>query len=162
MILDPVVHGVTGHKAHIRHGLAHAPLQHRIDVGQKQKLRVAISFGYLGLETRKHVQFGVMRLGFIQVIQIGAFPEEALARSALNPANVDVALVEDRLLLGAEVLANHGDDAHIGKKAGCQRKVGGCAAQAALLASRRGFNRIESHAAYYGDCHVCSSLICAS
>jgi hypothetical protein len=39
----------------------------------------------------KDIQLGVVRLGFVQVVEIRAFPEEALARGALNAARVDVA-----------------------------------------------------------------------
>ena len=120
MIVDPVIHGVAGHQLHIRHLLAHAPLQHGIDVGQKQKLRVAIRVGNLGLERREHVQLGVVRLGLVQVLEIRTLPEEALARGVLNAARVDVARLEDGLLLGPKVLAHHGDHAHIGKEAGRQ------------------------------------------
>ena len=37
VILDPVVHGVAAHQLRLGHGFAHAPLQHRIDVGEKEK-----------------------------------------------------------------------------------------------------------------------------
>ena len=117
MILDPVVHRVAGHKLYIGHLLAHAPLQDRIDVSQKQKLGVAIGLGNLRLKGCKDVQLGVVRLGLVQVVEIGAFPEEALARRVLNAARVDAASLKDRLLPPAKILAHDGDDAHIGKEA---------------------------------------------
>ena len=94
-----------------------------------------------------------MGFGFVQIFEVGAFPEEALAGGALDAARVDVAGGKDGLLLGAEVLANNGDDAHIGEEAGGERKVGGSAAQAALAAAGGGFDGIVSDAADDGDGH---------
>jgi hypothetical protein len=113
-----VVHRVAGHQLHVGHGLAHAALQDGINVGEKEKLRVAVGFGNLRLEGREDIQLCIVRLGFVDVFQIGALPEEALARGVLNAARVDVARLEDGLLPLAEVLADDSDDAHIGKEAG--------------------------------------------
>ena len=95
----------------------------------------------MGSNAAKTFSSVCMCLGLVQVLEIRALPEEALARGALNAARIDVVRVEDRLLLGAEVLAHHGDHAHIGEKTGRQREVSCRAAQAALPPSRRGFNQ---------------------
>jgi hypothetical protein len=158
MILDPVIHGVAGHQPRLRHRLAHAPLQDWIDVGQKEKLRVAIGVGNLRLEGGKDIQIGDVRLGLVQAVEIGALPEEALACGVLDAAGVDFMRIEDRFLSSAEVFADDGDDAHIAKVARGERKIRRRAAQAALPASRRSFNRIEGHAAHYGNRHLASSL----
>ena len=120
MILDPVIHGVAGHQLHPGHRFAHAALQNRIDVGQKKKLRVAIGVGNLRLEGSKNVQLGLVRLGLIQIFEIRAFPEEAFARRAFDAANIDVPSAKYGFLFGTKVLADNGDDAHIGKKTGGQ------------------------------------------
>jgi hypothetical protein len=85
VILDPVIHGVAGDQLHAGHGLAHAALQHGIDVGEEEKLRVAIGVGNLGLEGRKDVQLGLVGLGLVQVFEIRALPEEALAGARSMP-----------------------------------------------------------------------------
>ena len=61
-----------------------------------------------------------MRLGLVEIVEIRAFPEEALSRCALNSAYINIAFLEYGFLLGAEVLAHNGDHAHIGEEAGCQ------------------------------------------
>jgi hypothetical protein len=48
--------------------------------------------------------------------------------------------LEDCFLLWAKILADDGDHTHIGKEAGGQRKMRGCAAQATLTPSRRRLN----------------------
>ncbi len=94
-----------------------------------------------------------MGLGLVQVLQIRAFPEEALARRPLNAARVDPVRVENRLLLRPKILAHDRDHAHISEEAGRQREIRCRAAQAAIPSPRRGFNGIERHAAYYSNCH---------
>ena len=158
MVLDPVVHGVAGDELDIGHGFAHAALQDGIDVGEKEKLRVAIGVGNLGLEGGEDVEFGVMSFGLVQVFEVGAFPEEALAGGVLNAARVDIAGGKDGFLLGAKVLAHDGDDAHIGEEAGGEREVSGRAAQAALAAAGGGFDGIVGDAADDGDGHVLACL----
>ncbi len=107
----------------------------------------------MGSNDGEDVELGVVRLGFVQVFEIRAFPEEAFAGGVLNAARIDVAGFEDGFLLGAEVLADDGDDAHVGEEAGGERKVGGGAAEAALAAAGGGFNGIVSYAADDGDGH---------
>jgi hypothetical protein len=41
MVLDPVIHGVAGNELDVGHGLAHAALEHGIDVGEKEEFGVA-------------------------------------------------------------------------------------------------------------------------
>ena len=141
-------------KFRLRHGLAHAPLQHRIDVGQKQKLRVAIGVGNFGLEAGKDIQLGLVRLGFVEVVEIRAFPEKGFAGGVLNAGGIDLARIKDGLLARAEVFADDGDHAHIGEKAGGQRKVSGRAGEAALPAPGGCFDSVKCNAAHNGNCHA--------
>ena len=86
-------------------------------LARNRNSRVAIGVGNLGLEGGKDIQVGLVSLGFVQIVEIRAFPEEALARGALDAAGIDLARIKDGLLLAAEVFANDGDDAHIGEEA---------------------------------------------
>ncbi len=115
VVLDPVVHGVAGDELRVGHGFAHAALQDGIDVGEEEKFGIAIGVGNLGLEAGEDVELGLERLGLVEVFEIGALPEEAFAGGALDAARIDLVRVEDGLLLGAEVFADDGDDAHIGE-----------------------------------------------
>ncbi len=129
MVLDPVIHGVAGDELDAGHGLAHAALQDGIDVGEEEKLGVAIGVGDFGLEGGEDIELGVVGLGLVEIFEIGAFPEEAFAGGVLDAARVDVAGGEDGFLLGAEVLADDGDDADIGEETGGEREVSGRAAR---------------------------------
>ncbi len=153
MVLDPVIHGVAGDELDAWHGFAHAALQNGIDVGEEEEFGVAIGVGDFGLEGGEDVELSVMGFGFVEIFEIGAFPEEAFAGGVLDAARVDVAGGEDGFLLGAEVFADDGDDADIGEEAGGEREIGGCAAEAALAAAGGGFNGIVCDAANYGDGH---------
>ena len=85
-------------------------------LARKRNSRVAISRGDLGFETGEDVEIGVERLGFVEIFEIGALPEEALAGGVLDAARIDLVRVKDSLLFGAEVLADNGDDAHLGEE----------------------------------------------
>ena len=141
MVLDPVVHGVAGDELDVGHGFADAALQDGIDVGEEEEFGVGVGGGNFGLEGGEDVELGVVGLGFVEVFEIGAFPEEAFAGGVLDAARVDFARVEDGFLLGAEVLADDGDDANIGEEAGGKREVGGCAARGCARCGLRGFQR---------------------
>ncbi len=90
MVLDPIIHGVAGNELDAGHGLAHAALQNRIDVGEEEKIGVAVNLGDFGLEGREDIQFGVAGLRLVEIFEIGAFPEEALSRRALDATDIDV------------------------------------------------------------------------
>src|SRR6185312_9482537 len=151
--VDPVIHGVAGDQLYIGHGLAHTALQDWIDVGEEKKLRVAIGRGNLGFEGSKDVQLGIVRHGFVEVFEVGAFPAKAFPGSALDAAGVDVTRAKNRFLFGTKIFAHHSDDANIGEKTRGKRKVSGGTAQAAVAAAGGGFNGIVGYAAHYGDGH---------
>jgi len=67
-------------------------------------------------------------------------------------------LVEDPLLLGAKVVADHGHDAHLREIAGRQREVGGRAAKNIVHAARRRRDVIERNRTYYENAHCASAL----
>jgi hypothetical protein len=85
MVLDPVVHGVAGDELDVGHGFADAALEDGIDVGEEEEFGVAIGVGNLGLEGGEDVEVGDVGLGFVEVVEVGAFPEEALAGGARCP-----------------------------------------------------------------------------
>ena len=153
MVLDPVVHGVAGDELDARHRFAHAALQHGIDVGEEEKVGVAIGVGNFGLEGGEDIQLGRARFGFVEIFEVGTFPKKALAGGALDAAGIDITCGKDGLLLGAKVFAYDGDHAHASEEAGSEREVSGRAAQATLAASGGGFDRIVSDAADDGDGH---------
>ena len=126
---DPVIHGVAAGQAHTVHLAADIGLQRGLDVGQEQKLGVFVLFRNLRVESLEYVQVGEVGLRLVEVVGVGSAPAKGLALGALDAARVDAVLVEDILLLGTEVLAHDGDDAHLGEVAGRQRKVRGGAAE---------------------------------
>ena len=136
-------------------GFAHAALENGIDVGEEEKFRVAIGVGNLGLECGKDVEIGLEGFGFVEVVEIGAFPEEAFAGRALDAAGVDLVGVEDGFCSAAPKSSPTTAMTRTWVKiAGGQGEIGCCAAKAALPASCRGFNGVKCDAAYYGNCHV--------
>ena len=153
MIVDPIVHGVAGNELDAGHRLADAALEYGIDVGEKKKLGVGIRRRNLGLEGGEDVEFGGVGLGFVQVVEVGPFPEEAFAGGAFDSLNVDVAFEEDGFLAAAKVFADDRNDADIDKETGGKGEVSGGAAQAAVTAAGGCFDGIVGNAAYYGDCH---------
>ena len=67
----------------------------------------------LGSKPAKTFNSVAMRLRFVQILQIRAFPEEALARRVLDARRVDLARIKHSLLSGAKILANNRDHAHV-------------------------------------------------
>src|SRR6185437_13316864 len=104
-------------------------------------------------ERAEDVQFGGARFGFVQVVEVRAFPEEALAGRVFNALRVDAPSIERRLLSGPEVFADHRNHAYLREEAGRERKVGCRAAKTAFPPSGGGFNRIERNAADYSNGH---------
>ena len=134
--LDPVIHGVAAGQAHAVHLAAHVGLQGGLDVGQEKELGVFVFLRNARLEALENVQIGEIRFGFVEVFAVGSSPAEGLALGALDASNVDSTLEENLFLLGAEVFAHHGHDAHLGEIACGQRKVGCGSGQNFLHAAR--------------------------
>ena len=64
-----------------------------------------------------------VRLRFVQVLAVFAAPVKRLSRRALQSAQIDVPLLENRLLLRTEVFTHHSDHAHIREVARGQTKI---------------------------------------
>ena len=140
---NPVIHGVAADQLYLLHGIADAGLQHGIDVGQKQKIGIVILVRDRRLKRFEHIQLGVQRLGFVDILAVFAGPVEGLALRVLDAARVYAALVHHGFVVGREVLADYCDHTHVGEIAGAQRKICGRAAQDLLALAIRGFQGIE-------------------
>ena len=132
MVRDPVIHRVAAHHADLRHLAAHARLQHRIDVRQKEILAVRVLAGNLRLERLEDIQVGAQRLRLVQVARSTSRSSESSARCALDATRIDAAPRKHRLMLGQKIFADHRDHAHIGEVAGRQRKMRRRTAQAVV------------------------------
>ena len=111
--IDPVIHGVAAGEADALHLAAHVGLQCRLDVGQEEKVGVFVLLGDAGLKSFEDVEVGVVGFRFVEVVGIGSAPAECLALRALDAAGVDVVLMENLFLLGAEIFADDGHDADL-------------------------------------------------
>ena len=122
---DPVIHGVAAGQAHAVHLAPHVGLQGRLNIRQEKKLRILVLFRNARLKSLEDIQVGEIRFGFVQVVGIGTAPAKRLAFGSLEAAGVDAVLAKNLFLLGAEVFADHGHDAHLCEVTGGQGKVGG-------------------------------------
>ncbi len=98
---DPVVHGVAADQLHLLHAVAHARLQHRIDVGEKQIVGVVVFGGNLRLKRLENVELGIKRLGFVDVLAVLAGPVKGLPFRVLDATGVHAALRHDRFVFRA-------------------------------------------------------------
>jgi hypothetical protein len=94
----------------------------------------------LRIEVGEHVELRVERARGVQIEAVFAHPAEGLAaRDALQILGADPALVKDGFVFGGEIVADDGDDAHVGEERGRYREVRDGSPQAALArAERRG------------------------
>ncbi len=74
----------------------------------------------------------VDRLAAVQVEAVLPFPAERFARHFLEAGQIDPASAEHLLDVGAEVVADDRDDAHLGEKRRGDSEIGGCAADDAV------------------------------
>ena len=95
-----------------------------------------------------------MVLRLVEVFAVLAAPVECLAVGVLDAARVDAARGEHVFVLGGEIVAHDGDDAHLGEVAGGEREIGGRAAENLLALAEGGLEGIEGHRADYEDRHV--------
>ena len=157
VVLDPVVHRVAAHQLRLRHRFAHAPLQHRIDVGQEQKFGIAIRSRNLRLERAEDIQLRVDASSPRSDCPGTSPPRRSSCPRPRSMPVVSILRASNTACSGAKIFAHHCDHAHVGKVAGRQREIGCRAAQAAFPASRRSFNSVERNAAHYG---IAMSLSC--
>src|SRR5581483_396744 len=133
--VDPIVHRVTAGEPYMVHVPAHVRLQRWLDVGQEQEISVFVFFGNTGLECLEYVEIGIVRFGFVEIIDVRSAPAEGLPFGALEPARVDPMLLKNFLLFGAEVFAHDSDYPDLREVAGCEREIGGSASQNVLYAA---------------------------
>ncbi len=111
---------------------AHGGLQAGVDVAEKKNVAVAVLGRNSRLEFFEDVQLGEVGLGFVEVVEILAAPAEGLPFCVLDAAGVHAALLQDVFVFGGEVLADDGDDAHVGEITGGEREVSCGAAENVL------------------------------
>ena len=115
------------------------------------------------VEPREHVQLRVDRLRDLHVRVVAAGPEERLnTGDLLDVLDVDPARLEDGELLGAEVVADHADNPHVGEEARRQREVRRRTAEDAFTSSERRLDGVERDGADDGDGHRFLYTTCAS
>src|SRR6201999_639869 len=84
-----------------------------------------------------------------------ALPEEGLAAvDLLDAVGVDAALVEDGVLLVAEVVADRADHVHVREERSGQREVHRGAAEHALALAERRLYRVERDRSHHCQCHA--------
>ena len=91
----------------------------------------------------EHVQVRVDRLAAVQVEAVLPFPAERLAGHLLQPGEIDPAPAEYLLDVRAEVLADDGDDAHLGEERRGDGEIGRRAADDASRFAERSLDGIE-------------------
>ena len=74
---------------------------------------------------------------------------EALTRGVLQALGIHSATGEDGLVLGGEVFADYGDDAHIGEVTRGECEIGGRATETAFALALGGLDGVECNTAYY-------------
>src|SRR5208283_5290849 len=151
---NPVIHGIAAGKAHAVHLAPYVGLQSGLDVGQEQEVGVFVLVGDARLKSLKDIQIREVGFGFVEVVSIGPAPAKCFAAGALDAARVDVVLLEDFLLIGTEIFADDGDDAHLGEVGGGQGKVGGGSAQNIFYTARRRRDVIECNRTDYENTHA--------
>ena len=96
----------------------------------------------LRVERLEDVEVGLERLARVHVLAVDAAPEERLAAlDVLDVVGVDVAAVQDGVLVVAEVVADRADDADLVEERRGEREVDGGAAEHALALAVRGLAR---------------------
>ena len=152
--LDPVVHRVEPGDDGARALLADATLKVGLDVREEGDPRRSRAGGKHRVEAREHVQLRVDRLRDLHVRVVATCPEERpVAGDLLDVFDVDPARLEDGELLGAEVVADHADDPHVGEEACRKREVRRRAAEDALAPPERRLDGVERDRADDGDGH---------
>ena len=125
--------------------MTHGSLQRRMNVGEKQELRVGVLLGNFRLELLENIQFGEIGFRFIQIIGVASAPAKSLAGRALDAARVDAALLEHVFVLRREIIAHDGHHAHFGEETRCQCKMRGRATQNVFHATGRRGDVVECH-----------------
>ena len=152
--VDPEVHRVHRDEPRGRALLAHVALQVGLDVAQEQHLGVARGGRELRLEVLEDVEVRLQRVALVDVAVVAAGPEERLAAGhVLDVVGQHPAVVQDRVLLLAEVVAHRPDDAGLGELRRGEREVHGRAAEQPVAAPGRGLDGVEGDGSDHGERH---------
>ena len=144
-MLDPKVHRVERDQFCVRHLLAHAALEIRLNVAEKQQSRIFRLVGDLWLEVGKDIQLGVERVSDVQVVVITTVPSETFCRPAiLSRSRVPMPRLSNTSLLG-EITTDHTDDTDVRKEAGGDGEVRGRTAKHLVTFSKGGFDGVVSN-----------------
>src|ERR1051326_1776140 len=108
-----------------------------MNISQKKEFGVLVFGRNARLKLLEHVEFGEVGLGFVQVVEILSAPAKSFAGGTLDASRIDIALLENVLMLGAKVFADDSDNTHRNKITGGERKVSSGAAENVLDAARR-------------------------
>ena len=142
--VDPQVHRVHRDEARVLALLADVELQVGLDVGQEEDVAVLGGRRELGLEVLEDVEVGAQRRALVEVVVVLARPEERLAaRDVLDVVGDGAARAQDGELVGAEVVPDGADGAHLVEERRGEREVGGSSAEHAVARPRGGLDRIE-------------------
>jgi len=152
--VDPQVHRVQGDPRRRLALPTDVELQDREDVGEKQDVALPRGPRQLRIERLEDVEVGLERLARVHVLAVDAAPEERLAAlDVLDVLGVDVAAVQDGVLVGAEVVADRADDANLVEERGGEREMDGSAAEHALAPAVRGLHGVIGNRSDNGDTH---------
>ena len=108
----------------------------------------------LRLEVLEDVEVGLQRVADVDVALVAAGPEERLAaRDVLDVVGDHAAVVQDGVLLLAEVVADGPDHAGLGEERGGEREVHGGAAQQAVALAGLGLDGVKGDGSDHGERH---------
>ena len=142
-LADPMVHRVAPDDAGRRQLVEHHGLQLRIDVGQEDVLRIAMTRRQLRLEIGEDVELQVQRVALVHVLVIAPGPRAGEPAAPLQAGQIDAALREELDLVLRKVLADRRHHLHRREEARGHRKVGRRATQGAIDFAMRGFDGIK-------------------
>ena len=115
-----------------------------------------------GSNVAEHVELRVVGVGLVQVVLVVTGPEEGLAAlDLLDAVGVDAAVVQDGVLLVAEVVADRADDVDVGEEARGQREVHGGAAEHPLALAEGRLDRVEGDRSDYSQAHEADEPTCS-
>src|SRR5579871_865502 len=128
-------------------------LQLGMNVAEHQVAIVLVDVRDLRLKRGEDVQLRVERGAAREIGGVFAGPEETFSRRPLDTDGGDAAFAEDAHLGVGEIVADHGDHAHLREVAGGQRKICGRAGQQLIALAVCGLDRVKSNGTYDENGH---------
>jgi hypothetical protein len=116
-----------------------------MDIRQEEKRRVVVRARDIGLKVFKDVQLREVGLRFIQIFVILPSPAERLPLRPLDTARINATRLEYFFISRGEVVADHGNHAHLGEIAGSEGKVCGSSTEHILDAAGWARNGVEGN-----------------